>query len=450
MSLKRDERLHNLRRLPRWAPPAVGAVVLLAVGWWILPDRGLDLPSVVAESGEFVIDLNETGRLRAEKSVTVSAPPIRINLQIIDLVPEGTVVKKGDLLVQFDTTEIDQRIDDQIAEIDISRANLERTLASMESDIAGLRSAVEDARASYRLAELWLEQYKFEADVKVEEGKLHLLQSKLALERAETQLKAQMQIDSAEVRSLELKIRQEEIDLQKMLHEKERLTITAPAPGLVVYKKTWRGGEMSKIQIGDTPWRGQALIELPDLSVMLVETTVNEVDVSKIGVGLPAEIKLEAYPDPTFHGEVIDVASLARSEEGLTGAKVFDVLVRIKGSNPILKPGMSAKVRIIVDRIPDRVWVPIEALFNRGDRMVVYEKAGSDWREVEVEIGPRNDDFVVIESGIEAGASVALVDPTRTEKVRAVSAVSERPSVPEGSTARAASKPRRSSRRSRR
>ena len=400
------------RRLSRWIWLVGLSIVVLLTIWWLLPGSKTDLPSTIVQSGEFVINLKETGRLRAELSETVSAPPIRMNLQIVDLVPEGEIVEKGDMIIQFDTTEINQRIDDQRAEIDISRSNLTRNLVSMESNLASLRSGVEEARASYRLAQLRLEQMKFEADVKIEEENLRLFQAELSLKRAERNVEAQLQIDSAELRSLELKIHQDEIDLEKTLLEKSKLTVLAPAPGLVVYKETWKGGEMGKIKIGDTPWRGQALIELPDLSIMLVETSVSEVDVAKIKVGLLVEIKLDAYPDPTFHGELIEIAALAKTEEGTSNAKVFDVLVRIEESDPLLKPGMSARANIIIDELQDKLWIPVEAVFNDNGRTIVWESTGGGWKMSEVQLGARNDNHVVVESGVEAGARVALVDPS--------------------------------------
>jgi len=389
---------------------ALGLPLLLL--WFFWPSKNSSLPSVAVRSGEFIIDLKEPGKLRAENSVTISAPPARVNLQIIDLTPEGTRVKEGDLLVQFDTTELKQQLDDQIAELDIAKSNLLRSRASMSSHMASLQSSLENSRASYRLAELRLEQMKFEADVKVEEGRLSLRQSEISLKQSEAEITAQLQIDSADVRSLELKVKQAEFDIQKTRLDLARLRMTAPGTGLVVYKEIWRGGEMSKIKIGDTPWRGAALIELPDLSLMQVATSVSEVDFSKVKVGQKVDIKLDAYPDPTFHGEVIDVAVLAHAEEGQSEAKLFDVVVRVDGSDPMLRPGMSATATIIVDRLENKLFVPIESVFDKGGRMVVFATDNGSFEERTVTLGARNDNFVVIEDGVREGERVALVDPT--------------------------------------
>ena len=387
-----------------------GAAILVLV-WMFWPAKQASLPTATAQSGEFVIDLKVPGKITAENSVTVTAPPARINLQIIDIIPEGSQVKEGDFLLQFDTTELRQQYDDQLAELDLARVNLNKSLATMASHMASLYSSVENSQASYRLSELRLDQMKFEADVRVEEAKLSLKQAEISLRRAEEEITSQQLIDSADVKSLELKVKQAQFDIQKVRTDLDRLRLLAPRNGLVVYKEIWRGGEMSKVKIGDTPWRGAALIELPDLTVMNVETSVSEVDFAKVKNGLPVEVKLDAYADPVFYGSVTDVALLARTEEGGSQAKVFDVVVRIQGEDPLLRPGMSATAKIIVEKIPDQVWVPIEAVFDLGGKMTVYAEDGNGFEQREVELGARNDNFVVVKKGLRSGEHVALVDP---------------------------------------
>ena len=400
------------RRIPLWGRIILGVAIIVLMIWVAIPNGTPDVLTAVVQQGEFVIDIKETGHLRAENSVTVSAPPIRMSLQIVYLCDEGIVVEQGDTLIQLDTTEIKQQIDDGQAELDIVRSNLESSLVSMASRMSNLEASLENSQASYRLAELRREQMRFESDVQIEEGELNLLQAEISLRRAREDITAQKQIDSSEVRSLTLRIRQADIELEKAFHDMRRLTLTAPAPGLVVHMKTWKGSEWAKVKVGDTPWRGMALIELPDLSVMMVETTVSEVDVGKVEVGQEVEIKLDAYPDPTFHGKIAEVAVLAGEREDGPGAQVFDVLIRIDESDPVLRPGMSTTAKIIIDRLPNKIWVPIESVFQDNDTTIVWEADGSDWIRREVGLGARNDNFVVIESGLEAGGRVALVDPT--------------------------------------
>ena len=406
------------RKLSPFLKIVILAVAVVLIAWAVIPGGRSDLPTAKVGFGEFVIDLKETGKLSAENSVTVTSPAVRISLQVIDLIPEGTVVKKGDFLIQFDSTELKASIDDRLAELDIARLNLVRSLASMDSRMASLESGVENSQASHRLAELSLEQMQFEADKRIEQGKLSLRQAEISLKQAEQQVRAQWQIDSADVRSLELKIKQAEIELQRCYRDLSQLRINAPSPGLVIYKEFWKGSEMEKLALGDRPWRGQGLIELPDLTIMMVETSVSEVDFSKVKEGQEVEIKLDAYPEPTFYGKVADVAVLASEEEGISEAKVFEVLIRIDGEDPLLRPGMSAAARIIVDKIPDQLWVPIEAVFESNGEKIIWEAAGSGFKARPVELGERNDNSVVIKSGIDRNDIVALVDPTLSEEER--------------------------------
>jgi RND family efflux transporter MFP subunit len=415
LNLQKDKIRANWLKMPLWIRVIVVIAALVIIAWIIIPGSLPDLPTARVATGTFIIDLNETGRLRAENSVTVSSPTIRTSLQIIEIIPEGTVVKNGDIIIRFDQTELQSIIDDHSAELDIARSNLTRSLASMESQMSSMESSVENSRASYRLSELSLDQMKFEADARIEQGKLQLKQAEISLKQSEQQLEAQKKINLEDVRSLELKIKQAEIELEKSYIDLEKLTVKAPSSGLVVYKEIWKGGSMDKIKVGDTPWRGQALIDLPDLSVMLVETSVGEINISKVKTGQKVEIKLDAYPDPVFHGEIIDVAVLASTNEGVSEARVFDLEIRIKESDELLRPGMSATARIIVNEIPEKMWVPIEAIFDKEGNKIVWAASGGGFKQQEVKLGERNDNFVIIDSGIESDDVVALVDPNVAE-----------------------------------
>lgn len=412
-----NQKTHLLQRIPIWLRIVALLLLVVLIAFFSTRSDTIDLPMVTVNRGDFVVDINEAGRLRAENSMTLTTPSVRGNRTIIYLIPEGSNVVEGDILAQFDTTEFKQKVDDYQAEVEITRENMTSTMISMRSRMEDIKASVQNAKASYRLAELRLEQLKFESDIQIEEGELNLLQAQLRLTQTELEVKSQSQIDSAEVRSMRLKLKQDELELEKTILEMEKLTIRAPASGLVVYKEVWKGGEMAKVKVGDNPWPGQAIIELPDLSIMMVETTVSEVDVGKIKVGLDVEIKLDAYPDPTFHGEVVDVAVLAHDDDG-SDAQVFDVLIRLEESDPILRPGMSTTSRIIINRLEDRLSVPIEAVFRSDGKTVIWEANGSGWTEKEVVLGKRNDNFVVIVSGIEEGAKIALVDPNVAKEDR--------------------------------
>lgn len=393
-----------------------GGVLLLAVILLITlgsTSGGSAIPTFPVTRGDFTISLTETGELRAQNSVVITAPPVRTNLQIVSLAPKGTEVQIGDTLVVFDGTDLQQGIDEKQSELDIAIANLDKSRSSMASSMADLEAQLQSSQASYRIAELRLEQMQFEADVVKEEQELSLQQSRISLEQAKENINQQKIINEAELKTLELRVVQARNDLDKAVRDLDKLTVVAPQPGLVVYKKIWKGGDMGEVKIGDTPWRGQALLELPDLSIMEVATTVNEVDVAKVEAGQSAIIIPDAFPELKYAGTVIDVARLARIDENSEAEiKVFDVVVQLDSTDTTLKPGMTVSTTILINQIPDTLSMPIDAVFTENGETFVYRHSGG-YKRMPVELGERNDNFVVIRSGLEEGQRVTLVDPTK-------------------------------------
>jgi HlyD family secretion protein len=187
------------------------------------------------------------------------------------------------------------------------------------------------------------------------------------------------------------------------------LTILAPAPGIAILEENWTTDE--KFQVNDQVWRGNPLIKLPDLSIMQAKVPINEVDVGKVDTMQQARIRLDAFPDSVFSGRVKDIAALARNKERDSKVKVFDVYVLLDKSNQNLMPGMTVSCEIIVNRIADTFFVPVEALFHNDSLDYVYLKKSGRFTEQPVSIGAENEDYVIIIQGLESGDQVALINP---------------------------------------
>jgi len=190
-----------------------------------------------------------------------------------------------------------------------------------------------------------------------------------------------------------------------------RTEVRADVPGIVVYRDVFFGSEQRKPQVGDQVWANQPLLILPDISKMVVETRVRETDIHKIEKNQNVSIRVQAYPDLKLAGKVTLVGTLAQEEKERRGTKFFGVTVQLEGSEPRLRPGMSATVEIEVEDRPRALYVPLEAVFEKDGRHVCYVVQRGALREREVAVGSSNRDFVVIERGLEKGDRVALRDP---------------------------------------
>jgi HlyD family secretion protein len=214
----------------------------------------------------------------------------------------------------------------------------------------------------------------------------------------------------AAISAAQSRIQEAEARLELAKQQLARCEVRAEVPGIVVYKDVFFGSEQRKPQVGDQVWANQPLIILPDISRMVVETRVRETDIHKVEKNQKVAVRVEAYPDLRLTGAVTRVGTLAQEEKDRRGAKFFTVSVEVVESEPRLRPGMTARVEIEVEERAKALFVPLEAVFERDGRAVVYVE-GRRPRPREVVLGPSSADFVVIEKGLSRGERVLLRDP---------------------------------------
>ena len=214
----------------------------------------------------------------------------------------------------------------------------------------------------------------------------------------------------AAISAAQSRIQEAEARLELAKQQLARCEVRAEVPGIVVYKDVFFGSEQRKPQVGDQVWANQPLIILPDISRMVVETRVRETDIHKVEKNQKVAVRVEAYPDLRLTGAVARVGTLAQEEKDRRGAKFFTVSVEVVESEPRLRPGMTARVEIEVEERAKALFVPLEAVFERDGRSVVYVE-GRRPRPREVVLGPSSADFVVIEKGLSRGERVLLRDP---------------------------------------
>lgn len=418
---------------------ALTLVIVIAAGVaasrLLITEESAAIASFPVQQGEFVITIElRNGELEAINAEQINAPNVRGQLKITKLFPEGEIVEVGDLIIEFDRVEFEKKVTEESQELEAARGELQKTVATQQVEMARQRADIENKQAALRLAELQVEKMKFESFIDKEEAGLRARQAELALKQAHTQIEAQAVVDSVELRKQELNVAEEERELDRAERDLANLSVLAENPGLVVYEKIRKGSRPEKIRVGDEPWGGATLITLPDLSSMRVKTWVNEVDVDKIEVGQPVDIRLDALPGPVFHGRISSVASLGHEKEGDKNVKVFDIQIEIEEKDDRLKPGMTATSEVVIKTVPERpqpaddeisepaegeiadlpLYIPIDAVFEKGGRTLVFLVDGGKSREQEVELGDRNSNYVIVLEGLGSNDRVTLRDPTTT------------------------------------
>ncbi len=358
----------------------------------------VDIPTALAFKGEFIISQDANGSVDAKRAYTITTPRIR-GLQITWLAPEGSMVKAGDPIVKFDATQQLADLADYQSSLKIAQTALERSQQEFSIQEKQLNLELKRAERNY-------DEMKHEAPKLAEEARIEL-------ELAQLNSKAKLDQIKSDVSKAELEVQRAQDRVDRAQKEVDEATITTPIQGMIVYLDLWKGGSMSKVQEGDSPWPGQGLINIPDLSEMVVNATVSEVDASKVDSGQKVIVTLDAFPDIKYEGEVIDKSTLARRKEPGSKINVFDVEVAIKSNDSRIKPGMSASCKVIIGNIPDIVSVPLEAVFEKDGETVVYLE---NKKKRVVEVGRRNDMSIEIMSGLEGGEKICLLDPTLDEQ----------------------------------
>jgi multidrug efflux pump subunit AcrA (membrane-fusion protein) len=375
------------------------------------------VPEIEVMQGTFYIDIYEEGEIEALNSINILSPnlPWRFgNLKIADIVIDGADVKTGDTLITFDPSEVRKSILDYEDRLIVSNAELEKMLAQHELEMEELNADYEVTRISHEITRMQLESAAHESDIKRREIKVNLDKADISLNRAKEQIENRRKIQVEEIKQKRLSIRQDEERLEEAHRTLNRLFVIAPSPGIAIISHNWSTN--NKFQVGDQCWSSQQLIQLPDLSKVKAKVQINEVDISKITKGLKVEVRPDAFSDSTFTGSVSAVANLAQSKDNRSNIKVFPVEIIINEYNRNLLPGLTVSCRIIVDEIPNVMYIPLEALHIEGDRSYVYKKMVNGYDKVEVQVGLTNSDYVIIEFGLDKGDKVALIDPTEQEK----------------------------------
>ena len=236
------------------------------------------------------------------------------------------------------------------------------------------------------------------------------------LERTEARARSRMAQAQARLSNAEEDVTESREDVQRRRNQVAACTIRAPAPGLVVYSsssESYRYGERGPIQEGGKVYQRQKIISLVNTAEMIVEVRVHESSVDKVHQGQPATITVEAFPDTLFQGEVLSVAPLPDPQQGFLSpdVKVYTTKVSIEGSHNSVKPGMSAKVEILVDQLDGVLFVPVQVVANREGKKLCYVTASSRVEKREVETGLFNDNFVEVKSGLTEGEMVVLSPP---------------------------------------
>lgn len=371
-----------------------------------------DIQVTAVKKGTFTEELTEQGKVAAVNSLSVTAPNISYRygaLKIAKIVEDGEEVERGDTVVIFDPSEIKRAIIQAEQQLEIANAEYEKLKSTQKSEIEDLEADLELASISQEISKINSETSIYEPEVTKKEINLKFESATIALNRAKEQIENKKVIHREDLLQKSLAIKQLTSTLKDAKSSMNNLFVVSPDKGITIKEENWNTGQ--KWAVGDQPYSGLQIIELPDLSEMRAEIKVNEVDVSKVMPGQKVIIRPDAYSDSIYTGKVEAVANLAQNKDYKTKIKIFPVQIRIDGQSKTLLPGLTVSCKIIVSEVADVLYIPLESLFREQGLEYVYLKSGSGFKRKEIKTGAINTDFAIVSEGLSENDIIALSDP---------------------------------------
>ncbi len=411
--------------MKHWVVNASVFVLCMVAGVWVFADRSLPAWLLLRElqaskpitytpkKTSFTVEAPAFGELQAGSSTSISVPQVRTGgLKVFWIVKDGSAVKKGDTLVEFDASELIQQTQE-------TNNSLEATLRQLEMTVLRGNSDTGQVIVDREIAGMELEKATTQApkdrDIftrnEIIEGELNIDLSNTKVSELGGKVETKKSLNNTSQRILVIERKQHESKRDMLRQSLGSLKILAPHDGLVLQKK--EGWWMDQgTSAGDTRWPGTVILTIPDISTMKARVYVLESDAGNLRIGQTGHIVVDSHPGLRFNSTVERMETLARPLEKESPVKYFEVLLKIDAKDSqVLRPGKMVRARITVAELKDALVVPRGALSEENRKFFVWvDRPGAPEKRA-VEIGPGDGARIALLSGVREGESVFLNPP---------------------------------------
>lgn len=388
----------------------------------VLRDSASAVPMTTVGRDALELTVRMRGELRPSRQQQIAAPSVGGTLRVLSLVPTGTRVEEGDVVVEFDPSdqqyafeqaesqlrEVEQEIIKRRADIEAQKAQQEVTLLTAEFDV---RRAELDARADADL--IGANEYRIR-QVTLDESRRRLEQVKQDIEASSVTTQASLLV-------LDEKLKRQQLAADQARQNMNNLSLAAPMAGIVSVRDNrdstnffYSGMTLPEYRVGDDARSGRPVADILDVSTMEVIAQVNEQERANLEVGQRALVTSDTAPGVEYEATVTAVAGLASRQDYSQGPlRLFDVTLELVNADDGLRPGGSVDIVVQGGTVDDVLVLPRQAVFESEGESIVYVESTDSPGTFEsraVTVLHRSETEVAID-GIDAGTEVALVDP---------------------------------------
>jgi len=391
------------------------ALVIAATGW-VRADSA-DVPSMVVETSTFVNILEVRGEIRPVRSVVLTAPSSGSDLQIINIAANGSTVKAGDVVIQFDTTAPQRNRDQRQADLQQASSEVTRVEAEARRKIQAAEALLTELRSIATRAKLDLGRRELVSKVESEKLELAVADAEEKVNSQAARLEGERRAAAADISIARQKRDKAAFDVADADRIIASLSMKSPGDGQISLMPNFRNSQFSRtapeFKRGDRAWFGAPIAELPDLSAVRMTCRVDEADRARVPPAAPIRVRVDAIPDRELPGRIEQISIVAKPDfSSFPPTRNFDVTMALDVTDARLRSGMSATALIELDQLPNVIVVPNTAVFSRNGQTVVYVVSGRAAEMRPVTVARRSRDRVAITDGIKTGDRIAMRDPT--------------------------------------
>ena len=371
---------------------------------------------------DFIISVRTRGTLKSAHSIVLAAPQVP-GLRIVHLMDNGRPVKKGDVVVEFDAAQQEQNVIERTSSVRSADGDIEQLKATQIMNGEG--DAMDKMDAEYGVEGARLDASKAEV-LSVVDGAKNRIQVGVvegSLQRIKAVINAHQVGNDSDLARVNQRRNKAVTDLAQAAGYLTMMQLRAPVDGYVNVLPNFRsqgnfGRTTPPFKEGDNVWTGAAIAEIPELSQMYVDLSLEEVDRGKLQMGQAVQVRVDAIPDKEFEATIDWISPIAALiyKGGSTPEKSFPARATLKNLDDRLRPGMSSTAEIIIERQPNQLLIPIRASMDKDGKPAAYVQIGKQFVIRPIQVGERNDEDTIVTSGLKEGEIVTLESPADAAK----------------------------------
>ncbi len=413
-------------KVKRIIGPLIGAASLGLAAWGgvrlyrvTTTTSGAAVPTTAVKRGDVTFAVYARGEFQGGNSIMLTAPMAGgSDMSITFLRAPGELVKTGDIVAEFDTTDQAYKLKEAEADLAEAEQKVIQAQAQMQAKEEEDNYLLIKARSDLKQAELEARKNPVVSAIQARQNDLAVDGAKATLDQLTRDLANRKATSQAGVEIQNAVVAKAKVQIETAKKNIESMTLRAPRDGYVnVQQNTntnsfYSGMVLPMLQVGDTIRAGMAVAQLPDMKNWEATARIAEADRGHLALHQPVAITAVALPEHPYRGTISDLGGTA----GPMWDRRFECKIAVLDPTPELRPGMTANIVITAETLKNVLWIPAQALFESDGRTFIYAQTPEGgFATADVQLVRRSESQVVI-TGAKEGQRVALARPDQKKE----------------------------------